>query len=135
MGDGMSVQERIAEVLGQHIYYGMGECRCGWGRNDENPAPIEAFLSHQAAVIAALPDIAIIEYPKTTDLADYTDESNPVAYLGWEVGHGPYFVSVYDPGEVQISYDGSADEPISSDYAHDLGAALIAAAHSAGGAK
>lgn len=51
---------RIAAVLGEHIHYGAGECRCGWGKDADTDKSIEQFWEHQAAVIAALPDIAIV---------------------------------------------------------------------------
>lgn len=107
-------------------------CSCGW-RERSNWADGSTHPAHVASVVAALPNIAIVPLPEPTDTKDYSEGGEGEDYLGWEVQHGPYFISVYDQGEVQVSYNGNVEEPISVDYATDLGTALFAAARGAGG--
>lgn len=131
----------LAEALAQHRWRGgfLG-CGCGWNWSEqlthgcgEDERIGRAHREHVASVVAALPNIAIVPLPEPTDTKDYSEGGEGEDYLGWEVQHGPYFISVYDQGEVQVSYNGNVEEPISVDYATDLGTALFAAARGAGG--
>lgn len=131
----------LAEVIAKHhrefdIYRLMYVCRCGetWpALSDDYDAEIVLHSAHVASVIAALPNIAVVPVVEPTDTKDYSEGGGGEDYLGWEVQDGPYFISVYDQGEVQVSYDGNVGEPVSVEGAHDLGVALLAAARAAGG--
>ena len=160
--DDSSVVGVLAEALAQHGYFGSRlvliggssdsdemddyrfriSCQCGWSTltavSQADRAEGEKDFgtmhsAHVASVVAALPNIAIVPLPEPTDTKDYSEGGEGEDYLGWEVQHGPYFISVYDQGEVQVSYNGNVEEPISVDYATDLAAALLAAARAAGG--
>lgn len=127
--------EVIAEALAAHAFptfnieRGCWDCPCG----EPVPRSANGWEKHVASVIAALPNITIVPVVQPTDTKDYSEGGDGEDFLGWEVQHGPYFISVYDQGEVQVSYDGNVEEPISAKYARDLGATLLAAARAAGG--
>lgn len=53
--------EVIAEALAKHEYHGRGLCHCGWKSGTEDSFEwIPRHRDHQASVIAALPDIAVV---------------------------------------------------------------------------
>ena len=108
---------RIAAVLGEHIHYGAGECRCGWGKDAEPAKSIEQFWEHQAAAIAALPDIAIVELPS----AD-------------QPRHHPIYVIPRNDGVPPIRYTPIYRQShMSPESARVFAAELLAAARAAGG--
>lgn len=57
--------EVIAEALAKHHAVGMGVCNCGWSTETKlGHSWREKHEAHQAAVIAALPNIAILPLPE-----------------------------------------------------------------------
>lgn len=61
------------------------------------------------------------------DSENYDGEyGGPADRLAW-LNIGGFDVSVWYPGEIQIGYDGEPFEPITTDQAFDLVAALLAA--------
>ena len=62
--------EVIAEALAKHHAVGMGICNCGWSTETKlGHSWREKHEAHQASVIAALPDIAIVEGTSRVEFA------------------------------------------------------------------
>ena len=60
--------EVIAEALAKHHAVGMGICNCGWSTETKlGHSWREKHEAHQASVIAALPNIAIVEGDVSTE--------------------------------------------------------------------
>lgn len=95
---------------------------------DERPFP-------DRIVDAILARYAVVELPEPSDdrWTGWGDGTEGCDMHGWDIGDGLHYVSVWDPNEVQMSYDGNAEEPFNPEYARALAAALLAAANRAAG--
>jgi hypothetical protein len=125
----MSAVDRIAEALGEHASNMRGECdRCGV-TVDGHP---RALYEHMAAVIAALPDVAIVALPKPDDFGRWLIEGTDLDVRNtWNDGLGDTGASV----EIRmdsIRRGGTMAKTYEISVAPDLAAALLAAARAAG---
>lgn len=109
----------LAEALAKHQPVALGLCWCGWSADPEDWEEWRGMhCAHQASVVAALPDIAIIELPEP-------DTNDRIQH--WKVGD----ISVF-PGTGLVWAD---LEPTvhNREAARIVAANLLSAARSAGG--
>jgi hypothetical protein len=60
-----AVEARIAAALAEHQPVAFGLCWCGWSADPEDWEEWRGMhTAHQASVVAALPDIAVVMLPK-----------------------------------------------------------------------
>lgn len=122
-------EARIAEVLAKHQLDENGDCQsCDWYPDVTKTGDFhEQFAAHQAAVIAALPDIAIVELPES--IPRYRDRLTV-----WPVrmsDRDEQFVRVLPDG--RIASDGVSNPSPDANTALLHAVALLAAARAAGG--
>ncbi|WP_037161018.1 hypothetical protein [Rhodococcoides fascians] len=128
--------EVIAEALAKHQYQGRGLCRCGWKSDTEDSFEwIPLHEAHQASVIAALPDIAIVALPEPDE--QVTDRRPGFAGLTFPAWHphgigdiGSAAVGQH-PGIVEACWSGVT--MWTPEESRSVAAALLAAARAAGG--
>lgn len=110
----MSIRDELAAVI----------------RSKYEQHSVDRYPTEDALADWILARFGVVELPARTD-DRWVDGDEGCEMSGWEVGPGPYYVAVWNQGEVQISYDGHVGEPVNPDYARTFAAALLAAANRA----